>query len=331
MHEQTAAPTRIEDIGASVLRSGWFLGLGSISIITLLFLAGWPWWFNRLALTVSTRVVEVSASAPGVHVLGVDLPMHSEIQVFSAHPDGLPPELAALAGGPVSVRLAASRATLQTISLSGQSKLFVSITSDGRTDIGVLDAGSISLALSGTIERIDEDGHRTELANSERPISWDIKPAERYNPARIVLPREAAIAIYNQPIDGFWFRQLRQANDDPRTLQSEILKGQLQLLDTDTKIELQPRELVLLEGGDRFMYRLEVVDEAIEVDLLGVADRISVGPPRPGLPLRLDRDLTPSVLSYLFAQHWLKVLWAIALAVLGALWKARQWALKWQK
>ena len=149
MHENPAGPTTIEDIGASVLRSGWFLGLASITIITLLVLAGWPWWFNRFALTVTTRVVEVSASAPGVHVLGVELPMHSEIQVFSLHPDGLPPELAALAGGPVSVRLAASRATLQTISLSAQSKLFVSVTSDGRTDIDVLDGGRISLALSG--------------------------------------------------------------------------------------------------------------------------------------------------------------------------------------
>ena len=77
--------------------------------------------------------------------------------------------------------------------------------------------------------------------------------------------------------------------------------------------------------------RLEVIDGAIAVDVSGEADRISIGPPRPGAPFRLDRDLTPSVLSYLLGQHELKVLWGIALAMLGALWKARLWAVKWRK
>jgi hypothetical protein len=209
--------------------------------------------------------------------------------------------------------------------------LVVRATSDGGADIGVLNDGSISLALSGMIDRIDGNGQRTSIANIERPTPWEIRPAGR-NPARLVLPPGVGpIALYNQPISEFWFRPPRPAGDDPRTFQSEILNGELQVLDTGTKIELQPRELVLLEGGSRMLSRLEVIDRAITVDVSGEADRISVGPPRPGAPFRLDRDLTPSVLSYLFGQHELQLLWSISLAVLGALWSARQWALKWRK
>jgi hypothetical protein len=150
------------------------------------------------------------------------------------------------------------------------------------------------------------------------------------NPARLVLPPGTApIALYNQPISDFWFRSPRPAGEDPHTFQSEILKGQLQVLDTGTKVELEPRELVLLEGGNRVLSRLEIIDKAIAVDVEGDAKQISVGPPRPGIPFSLDRNLTPSVLSYLFGQHELKLLWGIAVAVLGGLWKARQWALKW--
>jgi hypothetical protein len=329
---QLSTRTSIEDISARVLRSGWFLGLVSASIVGLLILASWPWWFNRFVLKVTTRVAEISASAPGVHVIDVNLPKGGEIQIFGARADGLPPELAVLAAAVGSVRLVASSATLQSISLPNGAGLVVSTTSDGGTDIGVLNDGSISLALSGMIDRIDGNGQRTTIANIERATAWEIRPAEMNSPARIVLPPGAApIALYNQPISNFWFRPPRQAGDDPRTFQSEILKGELQVLDTGTKIELQPRELVLLEGGSRMLSRLEVIDRAITVDVSGEARRISIGPPRPGVPFRLDRELTPSVLSYLLGQHELKLLWGVVLAVLGALWKARQWALKWGK
>jgi hypothetical protein len=326
---ESAAYGSIENVGARILRSWWFLGLVSASIVALLVLASWPWWFNRFVLMTSTRVVEISVSAPGVHVIGLNLPKSSEIQIFGARSDGLPPELSALNAAIVSVRLAASSASLQTISLPSRAGLIVRATPEGGTDIGVLNDGSISLAISGSVDRIDENGHRTTIANIERATAWDIRPAEKNSPARLVLPPDAPpITLYNQPIDDFWFRPVRQAGDDPRTFQSEILKGELQLLDTDTKVELQPRELVLLEGGSRILSRLDVVDRAIAVEVSGEADRISIGPPRPGVPFRLDRDLTPSVLSYLVGQHELKLVWGLALAILGALWKARQWALE---
>jgi hypothetical protein len=330
MKDRPASDTGIEDIGARALRSRWFLGLVSAAIVGVLLLASWPWPRNRFVLKAITQVLEISSSASSVQALGVTLPKNAEIQIFGAESHNLPPELAGLFAGASSVRLVASSATLQSISLPSGAKLTVRTTSDGSTNIGMLNDGSISLALSGTIERIEETGQRTIIANIVRATAWDITPAEEHNPARVVLPPGvSAIALYNQPISDFQFHLPRPVGGDPRTFQSEILKGELQLLDTGTRTEVQPRELILLEGGNRFLARLDIVDKTIAVDVSGEAERISVGPPRPGLPFRLDRDLTPSVLSYLIGQHELKLLWGVTLAVLAALWNARQWALKW--
>jgi hypothetical protein len=330
MVDQPTTRISIEDIGARALRSWWFVGIVSGVVLGILVLASWPWWFNRFTLTTTTRIVEFSAAAPAVHGIGLQLPKNREIQVFGAYVANLPPELRTLADTPVSIRLIASNVTLQSVSLPSGAGLIVHMMSDGEIDLGVLNGGGISLALSGKIERIDDRGQRIAIAETARAIVWNIRPAERNDPARLVLPLGAVpITLFNQPISNFRFRLPQPTGDDSRTFQSEVITGELKLLDTSTTITLQPRELILLEDGSRFLSRLEVLDKAIAVDIAGEARRISIGPPRPGLPFRLDRDLTPSVLSYLVGQHELKLAWGVALAVLGALWKARQWALKW--
>jgi hypothetical protein len=250
MLNQLAPRTSIEDVSARVLRSRWFLGLVSAAIVGLLILASWPWWFNRFVLKVTTRIVEISASTEGFHDIGLKLPKIGEIQIFGARSDGLPPELAALAADAVSVRFFAANATVQSISLPIGAGLVVRATSDGGVDIGALNGSSIVLSLSGMIERIDEKGQRAKIADIERATVWDIRPATNNSPARLVLPSGTTpIALYNQPISEFWLAPPRPAGDDPRTFQSEIVKGELQILDTATKTGLEPRELVLLEGG----------------------------------------------------------------------------------
>jgi hypothetical protein len=253
--------TSIEEIGAHVLRSRWFLKIVSASIIGLLILASWPWRINRFVLKATTRLVEISASAPGFHEIGISFPKMKEIQIIGA--DGntnvLPPELAALSADVVSVRLLASNATLQTISLPDRASLVVRATSEGDTDIGVLNDGNIGLSLSGVIERVEENGQHTKIADIEHATVWNIRSAAKDVPARLVLPAGAAsIAIYNQPISEYRFGPPRPADADPRTFQSEILKGELQILDTATKIELERGGLVLLEGGSWMLSSITV-------------------------------------------------------------------------
>jgi hypothetical protein len=330
MRKQSAVPNDFERMAASFLRSGWFLVVSG-AILGILALTSLSWWSNRFLLNAVTRIVEISASAPGNHEIGAKLPENDEIRIFGARADDLPPELRVLRASMSSLRLIASNAVLQRISLEEGSGLSVDVTPNVRVDIGLLNKGSISLALSGKIQRVDDSGERVLIADIERATEWNIKPIDRSTPARLVVPLGAAtrISIFNQPISEFFFRFPESPDDDPRTLQSEIEKGELRILETGTTIQLKPRELILLEGGSRFLSRLAVTDAGVSVDISGEATRISVGPPRPGIPLRLDRDLTPSVLSYLLSQHELKLLWGVTLAIMGALWKARQWALKY--
>lgn len=322
----------IEEISVLILRGRWFLALVSAATIALLFLASWPWCSNRFALKATSRIVEITASAKGVHQIWTPIPAAAEIQVINADVAGLPLDLASVGNDLATVRILASRATLQRVSLPTGATLIGRVAADGSVDIGVLNDGSIDLALSGTIERVAADGSRSTIARIERSTIWNIRAATKNNPARLVLPPGAApITLYNQPVFDFRFAPPRADGADPRTFQSELLEGELVLLDTAKKTELKPRELVLLEGGTRAVSRLETTARGVAIDLSGEASRISVGPPRPGAAFRLDRDLTPSVLSYLIGQHELKLLWGVALAMLAALWRARQWALKWRK
>jgi hypothetical protein len=332
MQNPVATGSSIEEISAHILRSRWFLGVASAPLIGLLILASWPWWSNRFTLKITTRIVEISASAAARHEINVTLPKNAEIQIIGADSDGLPPELASLRGNAISTRLVASTAGLQSIVLPSGGGLVVRATSDGGVDIGVLNDASIVLSFSGTIERVDQNEQHTKIAGIERTTIWEIRPFTKNSPARVGLhPGTTPISLYNQPISEVRFASPRPADADARVFQSEILQGKLEILDTATKADLEPGELVLLEGGSRMLSRLEVVDKAVAVDVSGEANRISVGPPRLGTLLRLDRDLTPSVLSYLLGQHQLKIFWSIAVGIIVGLWKARQWALKWVK
>ena len=97
------------------------------------------------------------------------------------------------------------------------------------------------------------------------------------------------------------------------------------MLDTGATETLRPGELVWLRDISAFLVLLETTPDGLLVDVSGEGRSIGVGSPR-GEGWRPDRDLTPSVFAYLAGQHELKLLWGVAVVVLGALWRARQWA-----
>jgi hypothetical protein len=332
MREKAISRTTIEDISANILRSRWMFPLISLALISILILASFPWYANRFILKATTRVIQLSASSPVFQEIWAKLPEDSKIEIYGADLKGFPPELAALGLDVTNLTFFASRATLQSISLPRLAELEIRSTPDNGIDIGILKQGSISLSLSGTVERLDDGGRRTRIANLEHTVVLNIRAAALYSSARVVLSGGIeSFALYDLPIADFRFAPPRPSNIASRSFHSEILSGDLQLLDTGEKVELAPRELILLEGGSKNLVRLEKTNQGLTVDLSGKVERMSVGPPRTGTPFRLDRDVTPSILSYLMGQHELKLLWAAALALLGGFWKARQWALKWEK
>src|SRR5205823_171370 len=115
------------------------------------------------------------------------LPPRKEFQLFNVNKDGLPFEFSSEAAS-FSARLVASNAVLQSIRLPLDAGLVVRMMSDGSMDLGVLNGGTISLALSGNVDRIAADGSRTPIAVEERALVLEITAAQRNSPARLVLP-----------------------------------------------------------------------------------------------------------------------------------------------
>ena len=80
---------------------------------------------------------------------------------------------------------------------------------------------------------------------------------------------------------------------------------------------------VILRGLDGYVRQLRVEnrdgdEDTIAVDLEGTVERVAIGPPG------RERDVTPSVLSYLYHNQRLAFLFAAASFVWGALWSLRR-------
>ena len=76
-------------------------------------------------------------------------------------------------------------------------------------------------------------------------------------------------------------------------------------------------------GGSRgicaVLTRLDQVPGGFRVGLVGIASAVRLG------PSGFADDVTPSCLDYLYHQEWIKLMWAVALALIAALAKVRSW------
>jgi hypothetical protein len=176
------------------------------------------------------------------------------------------------------------------------------------------------------------------VAETAAAVPFTLVPSAEFEPLRILFTPASSLArleILDQRIDRVSFappRRVDETNQTPRPLyRSELRGGTLALRDTQKEEKLRPRELVWLQGLSATIHRIAIADDKIAVELSGRARGLSLGPQaatESGTAPGGDRDVTPTVLEYLLGREDLKQLWAGAVAIVLALWKARQWALK---
>jgi hypothetical protein len=322
-----------EGIAARLLRIPWLLPVACFVVLVLLILVSVSWTDNRFDLQAVSVLVEVTASTQATHTIGAKLAGSTEFRLSGTHLQDRPPELAQVSDPYNGIRLTADSVVLEGVVLGPDTILTLTSTTDGSPDLRVTAGGAIKLTLSGTIREIAENGIARHIAVAERPFGLDASPGGTVVPVRLVLAgagKLKGIALYDQRIRRLSLTRPRPNNEDQQLpFQSELLSGKLKLLDTGDEFPLQPHELIWLRGTEATAGRLEFAADGIAINLSGHARSIGIGPPRPGSPPLPDRDVTPSVLAYLLGQHQLKLAWGAALAVLSALWKARQWALNW--
>jgi hypothetical protein len=321
-----------ESVAAKFLRSRWFIGGTMILIACLMVCASFSWWSNRFSLEVVSRTIDITASERADHSLGILLPTDAEVRVSGYDSSEFPPELLGFSKQKPIIRLSASKVVLDSILLDSGASLMATVTANGSPDLRLAGGGDIGITFEGTVSEIHDHGAPTEVAQASRAFRFNAKQGSSPEPVRVVLVGATALhglALFDQPVNQIRFSRPLPSTEDRRLpFQSEIISGTLQLLDSDNKVTLRPHELVWLDDISATAARIEITGEGVALEASGLARRIGLGPPRPGGPPTPDRDLTPSILEYLLGQHSLKIAWGAAIALLAALWKARQWALK---
>ena len=142
-------------------------------------------------------------------------------------------------------------------------------------------------------------------------------------PARIVLEPEGTLALHDLAVSGLRFgREVATEPGEP-TFISTVRAGQLRVPDVDESYDLSVGSSVILRGLEGYVRQLRVENRAgdedtIAVDLEGTVERVAMG------PRGRERDVTPSVLSYLYHNQRLAFLFAAASFVWGALWSLRR-------
>jgi hypothetical protein len=322
-----------EGLAVALLRSWWLLLIATVLVAGLLLAASIPWTDNRFTVEATTRRITLNAARRAEHDIGLKLPPDADLQLVGYEIAEPPYALRELVqrGRPVTLRGDSIVLTSIVLDLGGE--LTVATPGAGRLELELSGAARLAVSLGGAVLAGGPDGNLKPVGVFQRsePLAASAK-AGGGNPLRVVITTTTAtslaFALRDQPLSGVSFARPRASTAETRfPFRSEIVKGNLSMLDTGVTETLRPGELVWLRDISAFLVLLETTSDGLLVDLSGEARSIGVGSPR-GEGWRPDRDLTPSGFAYLAGQHELKLLWGAAVVILGALWRARQWARK---
>ncbi|KPA12390.1 hypothetical protein MHK_007401 [Candidatus Magnetomorum sp. HK-1] len=99
--------------------------------------------------------------------------------------------------------------------------------------------------------------------------------------------------------------------------ESTIKSASINILNSDKNINLKENDNVFL--SDLVTKRMEIitVNDGFKVSLYGSVSKIEAG------PTDFEKDLSPTLLTYLIIQHKQKCFWTVIIFLWGALWKAR--------
>ena len=315
--------------------SRWRAALGPAAMALVCLAAVWAAWTITIdALGLRTGVVlTVDAATVNLLVDG-DWEWNDRIQ---------------LADG----RLRIERATL---TFSDPSRAFATLPDDAFLDV---EADSVTLqkltlepGTALTLERTDSEEltmyvtHGSAagivLVNGSTTLTWgetdgvvpetkqfpiEVAPeritfsAERPQgvPARIVFRPRGPLSLRDLKVSGLRFgREVAAVPGEP-VFVSTVRDGRLQVPDVGVTYDLSIGYVVILHDLRGYIRQLQVSDaDGIAVDFEGTVERVTFG------PQGRERNVTPSVLAYLYHNQRLAFLFAAASFVWGALWSLRR-------
>lgn len=326
--------------------AGWLRSdalVGAIGLFTLLIAAGLTvsFWRNDFSLETASRYVAFTSTESRTHNLDSLLPPGTTLILEGAKSPEWPPTLAGPAregniseGYRLDGQFQPASVMLRRIELEKGTDLAFRIRGNS-LEISMMGKGLVEFNLVGPFSEVD--GEVKPTVSQGEPLLLQLSP-ENEEIMRILISPAFDIEsfeIADQGISELRFvPPVRPEQFEPGRrpiFLSEIVSGDLWLRDVDQWISLRRRALVWLQDPQGFkIEHMSVKKDALNVEASGVARRISTGPPDlnslSGPSPHGERDVTPSIFTYLVGRHDLKLLWGFAIAALGLLWQARRWA-----
>jgi hypothetical protein len=127
---------------------------------------------------------------------------------------------------------------------------------------------------------------------------------------------KAALVLEDVAVSDIHFGRRRDVGNG---FVSSIVSGSIKLVDVGTSETLEPGSALKIEEFRGEVVRLEGTEGGYRVWFTGRAKRVRLGPPG------FDKDITPSILEFLYHQESIQLIWLIAFAGLAAVMKVRSW------
>jgi hypothetical protein len=234
-----------------------------------------------------------------------------------------PPVLAVAAVEAQTAIIHAQRLSLSGVRLSKGIQLTLDSTSTDNSWFTTTGAGgSLEFEAEGPLSMDLGDRQIQTAASDPFPISvrWEGTGAV---PFALQAAPLGQLTLKNFPvvpvISKLRFGRRVTGADTGTAFVSTVVSGSLKLVDLTREEKLEAGSTLQIEGFNGHLIQLEQTNTGYLVAFAGWADRVRLGPPG------FAEDLTPSCLTYLYHQEWIKLTWAAALAGFAALAKVRSW------
>lgn len=215
-----------------------------------------------------------------------------------------------------------SELTLQRLALKSGTEFTLQMADGDKVTLYAVGAGaSGEILINGTSTLEWSEGnapHQSRTFSLEIPetITFSIS-GQLTVPARIEFQPTASPVLHNLYVSRLRFgREVAMIYGQPGFV-STIQSGQVRLLDVDQIYDLFPGDGLILHDL-KGRVRQAQIGGPISIDLEGTVKQLSVG------PRGQERDVTPSVLSYVYHNQQLAFLFSAASFIWGLLWSFRR-------
>jgi hypothetical protein len=319
----------VERVFAGLLGDWQLVALASVLIVGLTLAA---------TISKSPTPLELSVQSEGLWLISAGGPERRPLEIGFEVPDAIRVSAENLATVELAssscdteikrrgLRLEGERINVTRLRLSDGTKIYLTETEDNEIELWLSDhPASIDMGIGANVVVNDGHGAPVACASTSEPETRLVRMTSDVAPTRIILslPKgQGAARLTGLHVTGLGFGREIASGPARPAFASTIIKGSVHLLDGRENIELKKGDWLTLDHLNATLRELKIDGSAPEINLVGTVGKVKIGPEG------FTQDRTPTWLAWIMRNHSDKGIWAIAVGLLGGLWRLRQWARK---